>query len=65
MSTITPNAHSNQDPRVNRVILDHLGCKEELDKEDHVDQTVHDTGFLGPQGPADEKGAKGELHCKK
>ena len=40
MSTIKPNVHSNQDPRVNRVILDHLGCKEELDKEDHVDQKV-------------------------
>ena len=25
---------------MNRVILDLLGCKEELDKDDHVDQKV-------------------------
>ena len=25
---------------MNRVILDHLECREELDKEDHMDQKV-------------------------
>ena len=39
----------NQDPRVNRVILDHLGCREELDTEDHVDQKVT-LGFWDHRG---------------
>jgi len=61
MSTSIINVHSNQDPRVNQVILDHLGCREELDKEDHVDQLKCNTGILGPQVPAGEKGTKGKL----
>jgi len=48
MSTSIINVHSNQDPRVNQVILDHLGYREELDKEDHVDQLKCNTGILGP-----------------